>query len=132
MRGDRWSFQVSLYLGASLKIDRHAAGLTREQLIERMPEPIHPQTLATYEKGLRSMTIERYLEICAGLEVSAPDTLQVAIDRTDAPDSGKISQRFDHQSRRLATQLRAIADELCPPNPAREGAPYPSEGKRSG
>lgn len=72
---------ITQMLGDELRKAREAAGLTRAQLIERMPSTIHPQTLATYENGIRQCTVVRLEEVCNALRIEAPELLAVALQR---------------------------------------------------
>lgn len=75
---------VTRVLGEELRRTRDALGLTRAELTQRMPSRIHPQTLATYEAGVRQCTVVRLIEICRALGVAAPDILSLSLQRAEA------------------------------------------------
>ncbi|HEY0450560.1 helix-turn-helix transcriptional regulator [Actinophytocola sp.] len=75
---------ITRLLGEELRRARDALGLTRAELIDRMPSKIHPQTLATYESGARQCTVIRLIEICRALGVAAPDILSLSLQRAKA------------------------------------------------
>jgi transcriptional regulator with XRE-family HTH domain len=72
---------IARLLGDELRRARDAIGLTRQQLVDRMDSDIHPQTLASYEKGARQCTVARLVEICRALGISAPDVLALSLQR---------------------------------------------------
>ncbi|MPZ79834.1 MAG: helix-turn-helix domain-containing protein [Actinophytocola sp.] len=72
---------VSRLLGEELRRARDRIGLTRAQLIARMPADIHTHTLASYESGIRQCTVVRFVEICRALGVAAPSVLGLALQR---------------------------------------------------
>jgi transcriptional regulator with XRE-family HTH domain len=72
---------IARLLGDELRRARDAIGLTRQQLIDRMDSDIHPQTLASYENGIRQCTVVRLVEICRALGVTAADVLNLSLQR---------------------------------------------------
>lgn len=72
---------IARHLGDELRRVRDALGLTRQQVIDRMDSDIHPQTLASYENGIRQCTIVRLVEICRALGVSAGDVVTLSLQR---------------------------------------------------
>jgi transcriptional regulator with XRE-family HTH domain len=72
---------IARFLGDELRRARDALGLTRQQLIDRMDCDIHPQTLASYENGIRQCTVVRLVEICRALGVAAADVLGLSLQR---------------------------------------------------
>jgi transcriptional regulator with XRE-family HTH domain len=72
---------IARLLGDELRRARDAIGLTRQQLIDKMNSDIHPQTLASYENGIRQCTVVRLVEICRALGVTAPDVLSLSLQR---------------------------------------------------
>lgn len=75
---------INRMVGEELRRAREAAGLTRAQLIERMTSAIHPQTLASYENGIRQCSIPRLEELSRALRVDAPELLAIAFQRAYA------------------------------------------------
>jgi transcriptional regulator with XRE-family HTH domain len=74
---------ITRALGDELRRARESVGLTRADLIARMPTEIHSQTLASYERGVRQCTVGRLAEICQAMGVSAPDLLRWAMQRAE-------------------------------------------------
>lgn len=52
--------------------------LTRAQVIALLDLEIHSQTLATYELGIRSMSLERFVEICLTLRLDPAEVIAQA------------------------------------------------------
>lgn len=105
-------------LGAVLKERRDLLGLTRLQVIERMTETIHPQTLRTYEVGIREPTVIRLIDICSALEMSLGEAVEEAKRRVRSPSK---TQRREIETRlrdnhgltdRQITDLQHTADQV--------------------
>ncbi|WP_414637399.1 helix-turn-helix domain-containing protein [Actinophytocola sp.] len=75
--------EIAKAIGEELRRARDIAGWTRTELISRLPEEIHSQTLAGYERGTIQCTIRRFVEICRAMGVSAPDLLQWSMQRAE-------------------------------------------------
>lgn len=71
-------------LGAELRRLRVARGLTRRELLRRLPDDLSVQTLATYELGTRTISVLRLVELCAALGTTAQDLL-ASIDQAIRP-----------------------------------------------
>ena len=74
---------IARAIGEELRRARESVGLTRAQLVAKMESEIHPQTLATYERGVRQCTVGRLVEICQTMEISAPLLLTWAMQRAE-------------------------------------------------
>lgn len=74
---------VARAIGEEIRRARESVGWTRAELVARMPSDIHPQTLATYERGIRQCTVGRLVEICRTMGMSAPDVLSWAMQRAE-------------------------------------------------
>jgi transcriptional regulator with XRE-family HTH domain len=72
---------LSKALGEELKRARDMVGLSRAELVNRTRSEINARTYATYEHGTRLCTVARFVEICDALGVSAPETLELALQR---------------------------------------------------
>lgn len=83
-------------LGKELRRHREAAGLTRQQFGAMCG--LHAQSLATYERGIRSITVERLVELCEVLKVDAAALLRLAVQRT----------RLDPEATDLHVDLHAV------------------------
>jgi transcriptional regulator with XRE-family HTH domain len=68
-------------LGEEIRRTRDNQGLTRAEVVDRMHVGITVQALANYEYGLRPCTVERFVEICEILNVSAVSLLALALQR---------------------------------------------------
>lgn len=66
-------------LGAELAKLRQDRTLSQVELVKLMPPgldgDLHPKTLATYEQGVRSMSLIRFVELCAALKASPSGVL---------------------------------------------------------
>jgi transcriptional regulator with XRE-family HTH domain len=100
-------------VGEDLRRAREKAGLTRAELVKRLPSTIKVQTLGSYERGTRQCAIPRLVELCHALRVTVPDLLELALQRAQI-DPQAISLRID---------LPAITrDERCELQPIRRWA----------
>lgn len=62
-------------LGDELRQARKQRGWFRRDVQVRLPSDVSLQTLATYELGTRGIGVVRLIELCAVLDVSAPELL---------------------------------------------------------
>lgn len=87
---DQFDAAIARAIGAELQYARKRIPWTRSELISRLPSEIHVQTLAAYERGIRQLTVVRFVEICQALGVSPPEILTWALQRAgiDLPISG--------------------------------------------
>jgi transcriptional regulator with XRE-family HTH domain len=99
---------LSKALGEELRRAREMAGISRAELVNRTPSEINVRTYATYEYGTRLCTVARFIEICAALEVSAPEILELALQRA------KIHLRTIGLQVDLRALLRDRSTELTP------------------
>lgn len=71
------------YLGDEIAELRRAKSWTQSDLAGQLTmshgETLHPKTIATYEQGVRMMTVLRLLELCHLLDGSAPGVLARAV-----------------------------------------------------
>jgi transcriptional regulator with XRE-family HTH domain len=70
-------------VGAELRWARENIPWTRSELVSRLPSEIHVQTLATYERGTRQLSLGRFVEICQTMGISAPEVLGAALQRAE-------------------------------------------------
>jgi transcriptional regulator with XRE-family HTH domain len=68
-------------LGQEIRRVRESEGLTRAQLVERLPSGIGDRTLLSYEHGIRYLTVVRFVEICRALGVAASEVIQRASEK---------------------------------------------------
>jgi transcriptional regulator with XRE-family HTH domain len=62
-------------LGEEIRALRKQRGLTRKELLSRLPHEISIQTLATYETGTRQCTVVRLAELCSAMNARPQDLL---------------------------------------------------------
>ncbi|MGQ0841507.1 helix-turn-helix domain-containing protein [Actinokineospora sp.] len=70
-------------LGAELRRARRARGWTLRDLAERLPVDISRASVAGYEYGTQQCTVQRLIEICDALAVSAPRLLARVFTHSD-------------------------------------------------
>jgi len=68
--------------GAELRLERERQKLTRVQLLAIMGDPIGERALLFCESGRRELTLVRWVELCAGLDVDPAILLSMALQRT--------------------------------------------------
>lgn len=68
-------------LGQVVREAREARGWTRLELAQRLPSGIGERTLLSYEHGIRALSVDRFVEICRALGMSASDLLTEALYR---------------------------------------------------
>jgi transcriptional regulator with XRE-family HTH domain len=79
--------EINAALGAEVRRAREAAGLSRPELVERLPFKIAVPTLLNWELGHRAISYGRLIELGRTLNCSAPALLRRAIDRIELIDS---------------------------------------------
>ncbi|MGH3568539.1 MAG: helix-turn-helix domain-containing protein [Pseudonocardia sp.] len=88
---------LALAVGDELRKARKARGWTRKYLLAEMltnsARELSLQTLATYELGTRGLTLDRFAEVCAALELPMHELLKRAEDRIR--DSARSSVLVD-------------------------------------
>jgi transcriptional regulator with XRE-family HTH domain len=73
--------RIDYALGDEIRRAREDQHLTRAELVDRLPVDISAQALAHYEYGDRPCTTTRLVQICEALNVSAPELLNLALQR---------------------------------------------------
>lgn len=63
------------FLGLAVRRARESRGLTRAQLVEKLPSGIGDRTLLSYEHGVRFLSVVRFVEICRAIGVPADEVL---------------------------------------------------------
>ncbi|HEV7651312.1 MAG TPA: helix-turn-helix transcriptional regulator [Actinophytocola sp.] len=121
-RGPAWSLghetvaQMVKVLGYELRRRRKESGMTRASLRARLRETtgqdISIQTLATYELGTRSVTLERLIGLCIAQGFRLSDLVSTVED--DVLDGDTHTLTVD-----LRTIVTTTADVSCP----RDGRP---------
>jgi transcriptional regulator with XRE-family HTH domain len=72
---------ISRAVGEELRRAREENGWSRGQLVARLPSGIGDRTLLSYEHGTRHLTLLRFVELCAALDVAAPTLLNQGLQR---------------------------------------------------
>jgi transcriptional regulator with XRE-family HTH domain len=72
---------IAKALGEELRRARETRGWSRAQFVARLPSGIGERTLLAYEHGLRQLTVIRLVELCEALDVTAPGTLTLALQK---------------------------------------------------
>ena len=85
-------------VGGELRQIREAQGLSRLQLVSRLPSGIGDRTLLSYEHGTRQLTVLRLAELSWALGVDAPTVFARGLQRARL--------LLDHLT--LAVDLRAL------------------------
>lgn len=85
------------FLGLAVRRARESRGLTRAQLVEKLPSGIGDRTLLSYEHGIRFLSVVRFVEICRAIGVPADEVLGRASAMAD-----------DVRNRSLRVNLRAL------------------------
>lgn len=84
---DHYSFPgyaaVAKAIGIELRQARESRGWSRRDLVAKVSEEIHPQTLAMYERGDRQCTVGRLAELCSILGISTSATVGRALQRAE-------------------------------------------------
>lgn len=73
---------IARAFGEELHRLREAHGLPRRKFILGLPSGICERTLLSYEKGLRALTIARFLELCDHLHADATMVFGLAVQRS--------------------------------------------------
>jgi transcriptional regulator with XRE-family HTH domain len=93
-----WNKALSRAIGEELRRAREACGLSRGQLVARLPSGIGDRTLLSYEHGTRNPTVVRFVEVAGALGVSPAVLVTLACQRA----------RADLDNLSLWVDLRAI------------------------
>lgn len=71
--------ELAKALGKELWRRREALGLTRVQVVARMPSGIGDRTLLSYEHGIRRILVQRLVELCRALDTHPARVLMAAM-----------------------------------------------------
>ncbi|TDV45523.1 helix-turn-helix domain-containing protein [Actinophytocola oryzae] len=99
--GDATERAISRAIGTELRRLREERGLSRAQLITRLPSGIGDRTLLSYEHGTRHLTMLRFIEVCWGLEVDSVSVHRQALQRA----------RIHLQNMTIRIDLQALLSE---------------------
>ncbi|PPK68888.1 helix-turn-helix transcriptional regulator [Actinokineospora auranticolor] len=105
-------------LGRELQQLRMRRRWTRAQLVQRLPNELSAQALASYETGTRSCTVVRFVQLCTALEASPHDLLERVHDQVsheEYPASLKVDlvELADDERPELAPARRWAATEVA-------------------
>lgn len=81
---------INAALGAEVRSAREAAGLTRPELVARLPFRTTVPTVLNWELGHRAISYARLVELGRTLHRSGPELLRRAIDRVDSIQSALV------------------------------------------
>jgi transcriptional regulator with XRE-family HTH domain len=84
--GDAASYaqQLTRELGHELRLLRKKRGLTLRRLSQRMFNVVSHKTLATYEQGIRGVSVERLFELCLAMDVRPQEVIAQVYERIHA------------------------------------------------
>ncbi len=88
-RGIRDSVAFQKILGEELRALRRRRGWTRKQLRRRLPSAIGVQTIATYEQGIRKLSVLGLVELCDAMN-EPPQDLLARVHQRATPASNAI------------------------------------------
>lgn len=91
-------------IGRELRQAREALGLSRLQLVSRLPSRIGDRTLLSYEHGTRQISVVRWIEVSHGLEVAASTLLARGLQKA----------QIHLENLPLVVDLRAVAKDTSP------------------
>ena len=125
-RVSRRSRTISRALGEELRRAREELGLSRAQLVARMPSGIGDRTLLSYEHGTRHLNVLRLVEISRALVVPAPVLLARGLQRA----------RIHVENMPLTVDLRFLlndrSDKFRPDGPVGAQHPQRTPGRGCG
>jgi transcriptional regulator with XRE-family HTH domain len=98
--------EVNAALGATVRLAREAAGLTRPELAERLPFKVSVQTLLKWELGYRAISYGRLVEVGRTLGCTSPDLLRQAIARIESIQTQLVT--IDLQALRTDQRYEAL------------------------
>lgn len=74
---------LNVALGGRIRAARKAAGLSRPELVARLPFPCTVATLWNWETGKRAVSHAKLVELARALHTTAPDLMEEAIESLD-------------------------------------------------
>jgi transcriptional regulator with XRE-family HTH domain len=111
-RGEISDRVLAKVLGQELRVARESRGWSRTELVGKLPSGIGDRTLLSYEHGIRTLSVARFIEICRALGVAASEIL----DRT-------LEKARDLRAFSLKVDLRAVLrDDRAELEPVRQWA----------
>lgn len=92
-RGEISDRVLAKVLGQELRVARESRGWSRTELVGKLPSGIGDRTLLSYEHGIRTLSVARFVEICRALGVAASEVLDRALEK--ARDLRAFSLKVD-------------------------------------
>lgn len=92
-RGEISDRVLAKVLGQELRVARESRGWSRTELVGKLPSGIGDRTLLSYEHGIRTLSVARFVEICRALGVAASEILDRALEK--ARDLRAFSLKVD-------------------------------------
>lgn len=106
-RGEISDRVLAKVLGQELRVARESRGWSRTELVGKLPSGIGDRTLLSYEHGIRTLSVTRFIEICRALGVAASEILDRTLEK--ARDLRAFSLKIN-----LEAILRDDRDEFEP------------------
>lgn len=89
--------EINIQIGERIKLARENAGLTQEQLAERIE--VSPQYISDLERGVVGTSLATLKRICISLAVSADDILFGSSGETGAEDISLLCRDLSPEQR---------------------------------
>lgn len=80
-RGEISDRVLAKVLGQELRVARESRGWSRTELVGKLPSGIGDRTLLSYEHGIRTLSVTRFIEICRALGVAASEILDRTLEK---------------------------------------------------
>lgn len=77
-------YQLNIIAGRRIAQERQFKGITGQQVADSLG--VHPTTIVHYERGVNSMTLNRFLHICDFLGADAADVVKAIMDEAGSLD----------------------------------------------
>lgn len=81
-------YQLNIIAGRRIAQQRSLKKVTGQQVADELG--VHPTTIVHYERGVNSMTLNRFLHICDFLEVDAADVVKAIME-----EAGSLDDLYD-------------------------------------
>lgn len=109
-KGSREFAVIAKVVGRELRRIRESKGLSRTEMVARMPSGIGERTLLSYEHGIRQIGLARFIELCRALDKHPASVLSAAL-RTNTRDLENSTILVDLQE--LAYNDKPKFHEVC-------------------
>lgn len=99
--------QLNVEIGIRIQISREQAGLTQEQLAEKIDRST--QFISTIERGVAGPSLETVISLCNVLAVSSDWLLR---GMRKEPDVDTVAEKLSRMNSRSLSAMDRIADEI--------------------